>query len=87
MGSVNQRMAVGAAWMIGFRLVDRGIGLVSTLILARLLVPADFGLLAMATSFIARERPHQAGAWRRGAPAAPLGRSRGLTCMRLRNPD
>jgi lipopolysaccharide exporter len=53
MGSVNQRMAVGAAWMIGFRLIDRGIGLVSTLILARLLVPADFGLLAMATSFIA----------------------------------
>jgi O-antigen/teichoic acid export membrane protein len=34
--------------MIGGRWVVRGIGLVSTVILARLLTPADFGLVAMA---------------------------------------
>ena len=42
-------MAKGAAWMVSLRLLDRSIGFVSTLILARLLVPADFGLVAMAT--------------------------------------
>lgn len=46
-------MARGAAWNLLLKLVDRGIGLVSTVILARLLVPADFGLVAMATSLIA----------------------------------
>jgi lipopolysaccharide exporter len=35
------------------RMLVRGIGLISTVILARLLVPADFGLVAMATSIIA----------------------------------
>jgi len=38
--------------MVFLRLVDRSIGLMSTLILARLLVPTDFGLVAMATSMI-----------------------------------
>jgi len=46
-------MATGAAWTVLFKLVDRCIGLVSTVILARLLVPADFGLIALATSLIA----------------------------------
>lgn len=46
-------IAKGAAWMVLFRLVDRSIGLVSTAILARLLIPADFGLVAMAMSVIA----------------------------------
>jgi hypothetical protein len=36
-----------------FRLAERSIGWVSTVILARLLVPADFGLIAMAMSIIA----------------------------------
>lgn len=39
--------------MIVLRLCDRLLGLVSTLVLARLLVPSDFGLIAMAMSFIA----------------------------------
>jgi len=39
--------------MVLFKLVERGLGFISTLILARLLVPGDFGLIAMATSFIA----------------------------------
>jgi len=43
----------GAAWFIGLRWGVRGIGLVSTLILARLLVPGDFGLVSVATSYIA----------------------------------
>lgn len=46
-------MARGAAWMVLFRLFDRSIGIVSTAVLARLLVPADFGLVAMAMSIIA----------------------------------
>ena len=50
---LTRRMANGAAWMVLLRLVDRSIGLVSTVILARLLVPADFGLVALATSIIA----------------------------------
>lgn len=46
-------MARGAAWMVLFRLFDRSIGIVSTAVLARLLLPADFGLVAMAMSVIA----------------------------------
>jgi PST family polysaccharide transporter len=46
-------IARGAAWMVLFRLFDRSVGLVSTAVLARLLVPADFGLVAMAMSMIA----------------------------------
>lgn len=38
--------------MIAARLADRSIGLVGTVILARLLTPADFGLVAMATAVI-----------------------------------
>lgn len=37
----------GSLWMIGARWAMRLIGLVSTMILARLLAPADFGLVAM----------------------------------------
>jgi len=39
--------------MVGLRLVDRGIGVISTIILARLLAPGDFGVVAMATSIMA----------------------------------
>ena len=44
---------IGAAWMVSWRLISRSLGLVSTLILARVLVPADFGIVAMATTFAA----------------------------------
>lgn len=53
MSDLKRRMAKGAAWMVLFRFVERAIGLVSTLILARLLVPGDFGLIAMAMTIIA----------------------------------
>ena len=47
--AVNRGMAKGAAWMVAMRLSIRFVGIISTIILARLLVPADFGLVAMAT--------------------------------------
>jgi len=50
MTAINQRMGVGIIWMITARLTDRAIGMVSTLLLARMLVPSDFGLVAMATA-------------------------------------
>lgn len=50
MENINQRMARGMAWMVAARLADRSVGLLSTIILARLLVPGDFGLIAMATA-------------------------------------
>lgn len=53
MNDLGRRMARGAAWLVLFRLLERGIGFVSTLILARILVPADFGLVAMAMSILA----------------------------------
>ena len=49
----GRALARGAAWMISYRMLDRIIGLVSTLVLARVLTPADFGLVAMATALIA----------------------------------
>ena len=50
--SLNQRMTRGAAWMLLVKLVERSLALLSTLILVRLLAPADFGLVAMAMSVI-----------------------------------
>jgi len=50
---VGSQMATGAAWTVLFRFVDRSLSLVSTVVLARLLVPADFGLIALAMSMIA----------------------------------
>jgi len=41
------RLLSGSLWMIGARWAMRLIGLVSTMILARLLAPEDFGLIAM----------------------------------------
>lgn len=45
--SVGQHMARGAAWMIGMRWFLRSIGMINTVILARLLTPDDFGVVAM----------------------------------------
>jgi len=50
--AVQGRMATGAVWMVLFKLAERSLGLISTLILARLLMPADFGTVAMAMSFV-----------------------------------
>ncbi|MGI9499572.1 MAG: lipopolysaccharide biosynthesis protein [Geminicoccaceae bacterium] len=50
--SVGQGMAQGAAWMVLMRLVMRGASLINMMIMARLLVPEDFGLVAMAMIFV-----------------------------------
>lgn len=46
--AADREMARGSAWMVAMRWAMRGIGIVSTLILARLLEPGDFGIIAMA---------------------------------------
>lgn len=46
-------MATGAAWMVALRFAMRALGILSTLLLARLLTPGDFGLVALATSIAA----------------------------------
>lgn len=46
--SLGQTLAFGAMWMIAARVMFRCIGLVSTVLLARLLVPSDFGVVALA---------------------------------------
>ena len=43
-------MASGARWTVSIRVVERVIGFVSTLVLARLLSPQDFGVVAMGTA-------------------------------------
>jgi O-antigen/teichoic acid export membrane protein len=50
MSSLLRKTAGGAGWVIGWRAATRAIGFLSTLVLARLLVPADFGLVALAMS-------------------------------------
>lgn len=52
MKNLNNKIAKGAAWMVLFKLVDRSLGLISTLVLVRVLLPADFGLISMAMTFI-----------------------------------
>lgn len=49
--SITVKTAIGAGWLITGRIFARLVGLCSTFILARILVPADFGLLAMALTF------------------------------------
>ena len=51
--ALGARTVKGAAWLIAWRMVSRVLGFASTLVLARVLVPADFGILAMATAFAA----------------------------------
>ncbi len=51
--TLQGQMARGAAWMIGARFFIKSLGIISTLVLVRLLLPADFGLVALATAFVA----------------------------------
>jgi PST family polysaccharide transporter len=50
--SVGSSMARGAAWMVALQSADRALGFVSILVLARLLVPADFGLVALGMAVV-----------------------------------
>jgi PST family polysaccharide transporter len=51
--ALGNQMVKGATWMIFQRMTVRVIGLVSTIVLARLLFPDDFGLVALATGIAA----------------------------------
>ncbi|MGH7140443.1 MAG: oligosaccharide flippase family protein, partial [Pirellulales bacterium] len=51
MMSLGRKAAIGAGWLIAWRGISRLLGVANTIILARLLVPADFGLVAMAMMF------------------------------------
>ena len=48
-----KQVAGGSSWMVLARFALRIIGLASMLVLARLLVPEDFGLVALATTIVA----------------------------------
>ena len=50
--SLMARAAHGFAWVFAWRMATRLMGLGSTLILVRLLAPAEFGIVAIAMSFI-----------------------------------
>ncbi len=51
--SIRERTLIGAGWLILWRVVTRILGFASTLVLARVLVPADFGLVAIASTYVA----------------------------------
>lgn len=53
MTSLREKLTLGAVWTVSFRILIRFMGVISTAILARLLVPADFGLVTLAATTIA----------------------------------
>lgn len=46
--SPKRTLILGAAWAVSTRWVMKGIGFLNTVVMARLLLPADYGILAMA---------------------------------------
>ena len=50
--SLGSRVARGAVWIVGARFVIRSLGLINTLVLARLLAPEDFGLVAIGVTIM-----------------------------------
>jgi O-antigen/teichoic acid export membrane protein len=51
--SISRKAAIGAGYLLAVRVISRALGFASTLVMARLLAPADFGIIAMATAFSA----------------------------------
>ena len=49
--SLAARTARGAGWIVCWRFATRFLGTISTILLVRMLRPADFGLVALATTF------------------------------------
>ena len=49
--ALTGRIAASTGWIVAWRFATRNLGLLSTLILVRLLDPADFGLVALGTAF------------------------------------
>ena len=52
MTGTAQRIAAGAGWLYGYRWLERLLDFMAILVLARLLSPSDFGLVAIAASFV-----------------------------------
>lgn len=50
--SILARTAKGAGWIIGWRLTTRILGIGSTLVMVRFLLPADFGVVALGAAFV-----------------------------------
>jgi len=50
--SISRKMAGGAAWMVCARMVMRLSGLINVIIVARLLPPANFGVVGLTVAFI-----------------------------------
>jgi PST family polysaccharide transporter len=48
----TRRIATGVGWLYGYRWVERVIDFVSVVVLARILAPDDFGLVAIAASVV-----------------------------------
>lgn len=53
MANIKVKLAKGTAWIAGARAATNALGFLSTLVLARLLTPADFGLVALGTTMLA----------------------------------
>ena len=51
-GDLSQKVSQGALWVTVAIICSRGLGIISSIILARLLLPSDFGLLAIATAMV-----------------------------------
>lgn len=51
--SLSHRVVRGGIWVFALRITNRGLGFIRTIMLARLLAPADFGLLGIAMLAIA----------------------------------
>jgi len=51
--NLGKSISVGASWMVALRWTIKSLGLISSIILARLLMPEDFGLIALAMSVYA----------------------------------
>lgn len=52
MESITAKVRTGAFWVASSRGIVNGLSFISTLVLARLLVPADFGIVAIGTTFL-----------------------------------
>lgn len=52
-GSLGRRVASAAVWAVSMRVGERILGIASTFVLARLLLPADYGIVGMAMVVIA----------------------------------
>jgi len=51
-GDLSRKVTKGALWVTVSAICSKGLGLISSIILARLLLPSDFGLLAIATAIV-----------------------------------